>query len=56
MSKLVLRYYDGRKWTADYDAQQRDYQVPAAVSIRVSLRDEQQKEHEFQTAVAIASR
>lgn len=56
MSKLVLRYYDGRKWTADYDAQRRDYQVPAAVSIRVSLRDEQQKEHEFQTAVAIASR
>jgi hypothetical protein len=53
--RLDLYYFDGEEWVRAWDSRLRGGRVPRAVFIDLTLRDERQRDHVFQTTVPIAT-
>jgi len=52
LTRFELRYFDGTEWSDEYDARDHDNHAPVEVQVRLVVRDEHNREHEFQTLVS----
>jgi len=52
LTKFELRYFDGTGWSGEYDARDHDNHPPVEIQVVLVVRDEHNREHEFQTLVS----
>ncbi len=53
---LRFRYLDGEEWAGSWETNPEDTRLPRAVAIELTLRDERERDHAYQTIVPIATR
>jgi len=53
---LRFEYLDGEEWTGSWETNPEDTRLPRAVAIELTLRDERERDHAYQTIVPIATR
>jgi general secretion pathway protein J len=53
--RLELQFHDGRQWQSDWDSRDKG-RPPHAVKIALTVIDEKDRPHEFQTAVPVGCR
>jgi len=56
VTKLRFLCYDGNEWVPEWNAPFQVNQLPAAVSVELTILDAREREHEFRTIVPIAVR
>ncbi|MGD0110443.1 MAG: prepilin-type N-terminal cleavage/methylation domain-containing protein [Armatimonadota bacterium] len=52
LTRFELRYFDGTQWSDEYDARDYSNRPPVEIQVRLVVRDEHNREHEFQTLVS----
>ena len=53
---LSFQYLDGEEWTESWETNLEDTRLPRAVAIELTLRDERERDHAYQTIVPVAAR